>query len=204
MAIYISYLLFSFCDKSEAGKLTCRQMTFAAFAALIRGAIAFGLVTQLGDEVAEREVLVSSTLALVIITTVVFGGITGFVQRCLLPSPGVDDDHSETLEAQEQLLQNELTVKGNINEQVEEPSGDASVSVYHQFLHPNQDQNKETEQEVESQGFFARIDDKYLRPFLVYKYHKLKKQPKYEMEDMLNEYNMIQRELLSDDSEEEE
>ena len=83
------------------------------------------------------------------------------------------------------------------------PSGDASVSVYHQFLHPNQEEKREeTEVEInEPKGFFARIDDKYLRPCLVYKYHKLKNQPKYEMEDMLNEYNMIQRELLSSDDE---
>ena len=104
LAIYISYFLFSFCDKSASGKLSFRQMTFAAYAALIRGAIAFGLVTQLGDEVAEREVLVSSTLALVIITTVFFGGFTAFVQKCLLPSPAVDDDQSETLETQEKQL----------------------------------------------------------------------------------------------------
>ena len=53
-------------------------------------------------------------------------------------------------------------------------------------------------------GFFANIDHKYLRPFLIYKYHKQLKQPQYEMEDMLNEYNMIQMELLSDDEKDDE
>ena len=62
---------------------------------------------------------------------------------------------------------------------------------------PNTASENEKLQE-ETQGFFARIDDKYLRPFLIYKYHKVKKQPKYEMEDILAEYNMIQQELFSD------
>lgn len=53
-------------------------------------------------------------------------------------------------------------------------------------------------------GFFARLDHNYLRPFLIYKYHKQLKQPQYEMEDMLNEYNMIQMELLSDDEKDDE
>ena len=76
IAIFTSYYLFACCDKSINNQLSLRQLTFTAFAALIRGAIAFGLVAQIGDELEEREVIVSSTLALVIVSTVLWGGIT--------------------------------------------------------------------------------------------------------------------------------
>jgi len=79
LAVYISYFLLAICDKSQTNKLSFKQLSFLSFAALIRGAIAFGLVTNIGEELPEREVIVSSTLALVIITTVIFGGFTGFV-----------------------------------------------------------------------------------------------------------------------------
>ena len=66
-------------------------MTFIAWAALIRGAIAFGLILGVNDdldtdtdELPIRDVLESSTCFLVIITTLVFGSFTPMVQKCLL------------------------------------------------------------------------------------------------------------------------
>jgi len=64
---------------------------------LIRGAIAFGLIARvtqkelLVDGIKESllysEVVQSCTLALVVLTTVVFGSLTNLVQKCLLSEP---------------------------------------------------------------------------------------------------------------------
>ena len=63
------------------------------YAALIRGAIAFGLSQNLapgvfgdhtGADKSEVEVVQNTILSLVIITTVFIGGATPMVQRCLL------------------------------------------------------------------------------------------------------------------------
>ena len=40
-----------------------------------------------------------------------------------------------------------------------------------------------------------RIDDKYIRPFLLYKYDRLKYRPEFEIEDVLNEYKIIEEEM---------
>ena len=48
---------------------------------------------------------------------------------------------------------------------------------------------------------FNRFDDRYIRPFLVYKYHKVKFRPEFELKDVLDEYQQIEDELneLDDD-----
>ena len=35
---------------------------------------------------------------------------------------------------------------------------------------------------------FSYFDDKYIRPFLVYKYDKVKRRPEFELQDVLQEY----------------
>lgn len=46
-AIYIAYYIFSLCPVgSKDNKLTFNQLTFVSWAALIRGAIAFGLIAK--------------------------------------------------------------------------------------------------------------------------------------------------------------
>ena len=70
-----------------------RELTFIAYGGMIRGAIAFGLVLKIPtgkDEdgvplFRERGVTVTTTLAVVIITTVLFGTFMPLIQRVLFP-----------------------------------------------------------------------------------------------------------------------
>ena len=53
---------------------------------MIRGAIAFGLVLRIsGDRFANRDVIVTTTLSLVVFTTVVYGSTVGVLQKFLEP-----------------------------------------------------------------------------------------------------------------------
>jgi NhaP-type Na+/H+ or K+/H+ antiporter len=59
-------------------KLTFKQQIFVWFAGMIRGAIAFGLVLKIdGKKFAARDVIVTTSLVLVIFTTVFYGAILG-------------------------------------------------------------------------------------------------------------------------------
>jgi NhaP-type Na+/H+ or K+/H+ antiporter len=78
-AVLISYYLFKCCSKEENDQLSLSELLFISYAALIRGAIAFGLVTNIDDSFEHKEVVESSTLALVIITTVVFGTFCSYM-----------------------------------------------------------------------------------------------------------------------------
>jgi hypothetical protein len=123
LAVYISYYVFECLPGSQKNKLNFSQITFIAFAALIRGSIAFGLVLKIKDIFRDNEmkkhlnpldpesdefkvdahfcefsdlegskikncyfldyhlieVIESTTSALVIITTIVFGGVTSVI-----------------------------------------------------------------------------------------------------------------------------
>lgn len=109
LGIFISYYAFECCNGSEANKLTNREIMFAVWAAYIRGAIAFGLTMNLndkffGDENATPEVRANSAevvqttlLALVIITTFFFGGFTPMVKSCLMGKETTLEDMNMTI-----------------------------------------------------------------------------------------------------------
>lgn len=72
-AVFTAHGLFYYCKKKK--DVSLRELCFISYGGMIRGAIAFGLVLQIpiSDKFKERGVIVTTTLALVIITTVVFG-----------------------------------------------------------------------------------------------------------------------------------
>ena len=87
MAVGIAHLLFSICQKKS--DYTGKELVFIMYGGMIRGAIAFGLVLKIpGAEegetpFAERGLVVTTTLACVIITTVGFGSFMPIIQKLL-------------------------------------------------------------------------------------------------------------------------
>ena len=89
VAIFFSFYLFRLCFRKKT--INFRELTFISYAGMIRGAIAFALVLEIpfNDPVLndcpecmtkpQYEMLVSSTLILVVITTLVFGTFMGQV-----------------------------------------------------------------------------------------------------------------------------
>lgn len=104
LGIFISYYTFSCCKGSPDNKLSNREIMFATWAAYIRGAIAFGLSQNLSNSnfgswnedntefMGQKEVVQTTILSLVIITTFFFGGFTPMVKQCLM---GGKDDEPE-------------------------------------------------------------------------------------------------------------
>jgi len=84
-ALFIAHGLFGMCSK-KAG-YTCKELIFIMYGGMIRGAIAFGLVLKIPDDNTfnERGVVVTTTLAAVIITTVGFGSFMPVIQKLLVP-----------------------------------------------------------------------------------------------------------------------
>jgi len=58
---------------------------------MIRGAIAFGLVLRIDPSFKNRDVIITTSLSLVVFTTVVFGSILGPLQKKLFP----ESDHED-------------------------------------------------------------------------------------------------------------
>lgn len=72
---------------------------------MIRGAVAFGLVLRIEDDVASRSVIVTTSLALVVYTTVFNGSTMAIAARILFGKPteehhepiGPDESHHELI-----------------------------------------------------------------------------------------------------------
>ena len=60
-----------------------KELLFIAYAGMIRGAVAFGLVLRIDDNIQNRSVIVTSSLALVISTTDFMGSTVSTLQRLL-------------------------------------------------------------------------------------------------------------------------
>jgi len=78
--IYRFYFYRAFGYKSG---LSIKDLLFIAYAGMIRGAVAFGLVLRIDQSIPNRSVIVTSSLVLVIISTVFMGSTVSTVQRIL-------------------------------------------------------------------------------------------------------------------------
>lgn len=72
-------------EKNYKEKLSWKELSFISFAGFIRGAIAFGLVLRMNNDIANRSVIVTTCLTLVVFSTVVFGSTIGIFAKCLFP-----------------------------------------------------------------------------------------------------------------------
>ena len=70
----ITYRLFGY-----KANISLKQLVFIAYAGMIRGAVAFGLVLRIDTSVVHRSVIVTTSLSLVVFTTVVLGSTVAAV-----------------------------------------------------------------------------------------------------------------------------
>jgi len=86
-AICVAYYMFECFSGDKSNKLTFREVTFLAYAAFIRGCIAFGLVENLDEhKFGKKKVIVSSIVCLVISSTVIIGSFTALFKKVVMPS----------------------------------------------------------------------------------------------------------------------
>jgi hypothetical protein len=84
----MAYYMFSCCKGSIDNKLSLNEVSFLAYAAFIRGCIAFGLVQNIPEHIfPQKKVVVSSVLILVISSTMIIGSFTALFKAWVMPSP---------------------------------------------------------------------------------------------------------------------
>ena len=71
---------------------------------MIRGAIAFGLVLRIDTAYPNRDVIVTTSLALVIFTTVVFGSTVGIMSKFMLLGENSEVEIEEIPKIKQPLL----------------------------------------------------------------------------------------------------
>lgn len=56
-------------------------------------------------------------------------------------------------------------------------------------------EGEESEKATGCLACWDKFDDNWIRPYLIYKFDRLKERPEFEFEDMLEEYKIIEEEL---------
>ncbi len=151
--------------------LSIKDLFFIAYAGMIRGAVAFGLVLRIDDSVVNRSVIVTSSLALVIVSTVFMGSTVSSVQRLLF-----GDLSKKKTEVKDELEKNPSMIA----------KPEDSISHHEPFLHPNFDVSQ-GDQKIEKpkKGKIVQVTESFvekLSKLVIYKYDHKKAQ---DIEDSL-------------------
>ena len=80
---FVSCLKLCKYESKHHNPLNYRELIFIWYAGLIRGAIAFGLVLRIEPTFAGRDLIVTTCLSLVVVSTIVFGSTVSLVSYCL-------------------------------------------------------------------------------------------------------------------------
>jgi len=133
--------------------LTLKELVFIWYAGMIRGAIAFGLVLRVDDFFPNKDVIVTTCLALVVLTTIVFGSTVGLLSACLFHKEDNDDF---------------VAAEGSMAEQrfVSNPPFDTTASVGHNSVstvHKTKGFNW-------AKSRFRRFEADNIRKFFIYKH----------------------------------
>lgn len=212
LAIIIAQVLFRACGKFKGPPdVRLNELVFVMYGGMIRGAIAFGLVLKISDydtdgkpDYRERGIIVTTTLALVIITTVLFGSFMPVVQKLLVPSHGpadpkeIESDEGEEPEDAEELRDSINQTKEKVQQKLDKDD----VSHYEALVHPNMENDAKSEvgtikgfkgtHKKSCSFYFKKLDYEIIRPLLIHNYDRevMHKQDDY-VEMMLNDVNMI-------------
>ena len=114
-------------------ELSFKETMFLYCGGMIRGAIAFGLVLRLDHSLPNRQVIITTSLCLVILTTLLFGSLMPILSKVLLKggdNKGHGHGKKNELEDGKEL--------NNLNEM--EYNSESSESKHEVFIHPNFDE----------------------------------------------------------------
>lgn len=141
-----------------------KELLFIWYAGLIRGAIAFGLVLRIDNNSPNRSVIVTTSLALVIFTTVVFGSTVGMVSKYLFNEEEESNAFQAASTSKEDDKENESFDSVDLSESEAE-------SHYSRVLHPNEIKTKH-KIHTGMAKYFHRFDELIMKPIFIYKYEK--------------------------------
>ena len=152
-----------------ATNTSMKELLFIWYAGMIRGAIAFGLVLKIDPSSPNRSVIVTTSLALVIFTTVVFGSTVGVVSKYLFEEE--EEETNAFLAAPKPEGEGEKVINKNDESFASVDLGSEQESHYSRVLHPNEvKQSRKIHTGISK--YFNRFDELIMKPIFIYKYEK--------------------------------
>lgn len=102
VSVFVPAFLVGLCTRFKIG-ISIKQLTLIWFSGIIRGAIAFALSLTVSEKFCpQKSLLVSSTLVVVLVTTVIFGGLMSIFANVI----GLESEVQPRSEETDHLMQN--------------------------------------------------------------------------------------------------
>ena len=168
-------------------EISLRELVFIWYAGMIRGAIAFGLVLRIdGTKFANRDVIVTTSLSLVVFTTVIFGSTVGILSKALFKNSAE--------EAPKKKPRKILEADGDYQEF--DVASSSTSSHAEEMLHPNQQKAAAPKFRTGAAKYLKRFDELIMRPLFIYKYERgLQKKSKEFFDIFMNQGDEIERNI---------
>jgi len=165
-------------------ELSFKELMFLYCGGMIRGAIAFGLVLRLDHSLPNREVIITTSLWLVIVTTLLFGTLMPILGKVLLKKEEITTPQHSKLPNQEGKELNNMNKSDSFRDE-------SSESMHEMFIHPNFDDGEASilpskkKKKSTWVKYFKEFDETILKPILIYKYSRERKEKQFELYDLM-------------------
>jgi hypothetical protein len=163
--------------KKQSSALSFNEVFYIFYSGLMRGSIAFGLVLKISDDFPDRDIIITTSLTLIVVTTLIFASTTGAVRRWLLDKQPINLDVSQS--AMTNVSDEPLC--GDLERDKPYSSSDLIFHYSNDTTHMTMTKSHElivpllAPPKQKSLGFadyMKRLDEYILRPLLIYKYEK--------------------------------
>jgi NhaP-type Na+/H+ or K+/H+ antiporter len=174
-------------------EMSMKELIFIWYAGMIRGAIAFGLVLRIdGTQYVNRDVIVTTSLSLVVFTTVFYGSTVGILSNCLFKK---DEPEAVMREEKKKDTNKEPLIK-NVNDSFESVDLSCSDSSYQAMVHPNQERKQKQRIHTGCAKYLHRFDELIMKPIFIYKYERnMQKKSKEFFNLFMKQGNEIEKEF---------
>lgn len=133
--------------------LSFKDVIYVFYSGLMRGSIAFGLLLRINNDLPDREIILTTCLTIIVVTTIIFGSTTGLLARMLL---------FNNYDSKQLLL---VESKSNISAKLD-------LSDKSQIKDPLLPQKKGEKRNLTFLDYVKRFDEYILRPIFIYNYEK--------------------------------
>ena len=171
-------------EKDHPTPVTCKELFFIWYAGLIRGAIVFGLICRMSSDFVNKDVIVTTCLAIIIGSTIVFGSTVGLVSKCCFREPSEDlnvvtedvlNSSVSSMDTPRSPMVHPNALLSANKQQSDFDMSNRKKQLSQPLLEPSEDTiEKKKPYKMGCSRYLQRFDEQIMKPLFIHKYHHYK------------------------------
>ena len=171
-------------EKDHPTPVTCKELLFIWYAGLIRGAIVFGLICRISSDFVNKDVIVTTCLAIILGSTIVFGSTVGLVTKCCFRRPSEDlnvvtedvlNSSVSSIDTPRSPMVHPNALLSASKQQSDFDMSNRKKQLNQPLLEPSESGSvRKKPYKMGCVRYLQRFDELILRPLFIHKYHHFK------------------------------